>query len=246
MRKKTKPPLNLKLWQVWEFAAKIRRKYGAVMLTAAIFCLMPFVGCDEKIDGDYYVRLGLAQYESGNYGGALESFTEAQSLKPAKTSLAELYSYIGNTYFQLDDYEKSEANLLQSVAHDPEYFKGWVNLGVIYRKIGDDEKAKDAYLRALELDPENSDSISLYIRLSSLYLSDRKAVSALELLDKAEELYPNLPVIHAYKGLSYAIMSDREKAEYELSLANDYDRIDEIREQVERILSKPARTSVGG
>lgn len=228
------------------------KKRLPALLTAVLTAAFVFAGCSQKNTGDYYAELGMARNDEQDYLGAIENYQKALTLKLKDTSPAELHLYIGNAYYRLEDYDNSLISFEKCVEESPDYFKGWEGLGLVYSKTGDESAAEEAYLKALELDPENAGSISLYINLSFLYLSDNKAVSALEILEKAEAICPEMSseeradpnlsgrrettsTIYAYKALAYSALNRHSEAEYELSRAEShgYDFIGEIRERLD-------------
>ena len=97
-----------------------------------------------------YNNLGAVQSELGEIDRATESFERSVAIAPRATS----YSNLGNLRFYRGQY--SEAAGLYQLAIDlsPNEDKYWGNLGDAYRmrrQTGDEEKANDAYGRAIEL-----------------------------------------------------------------------------------------------
>lgn len=208
-------------------------------LIAAAFIVLftaAFVSCGA-VAGDNLAREGKDLYKDGNYSQALSSFLAAdeKGLKYFKKS--ELYSCIGNCYLKMDDYESSIEYHLKCLEEDPEYFDGWVNLGVAYRKLGNNDKAMTCYEVALNYDPKNESSALLYISLGSLYIELGKPISAINYLEMAQIIYPEQSNIYAYLSIAYAMALEPEKSDtaFEKARSLGYSRINEIQEQLDKL-----------
>ena len=79
------------------------RKIIAAVLTASF--AVSLAACGSS--GDKLARQGEEQYSEGNYSQALSIFLDAEKSGLKNYKIEELYSCIGNCYFQLDDYDKS-------------------------------------------------------------------------------------------------------------------------------------------
>ena len=109
--------------------------------------------------------------------------------------------------------------------------------GVCYSKLGRTDDALKTYEKALEYDPQNADSVGLYVSLGSLYISQNKPYTAIDYLEKASEIYPEQPAAHAYLAIAYAMAYEYDKSDEQLILASGYgyDRIDEIKERINEV-----------
>ena len=202
--------------------------------------VLTFVSCgntDTAPNGDKCAEKGAELYAEGKYSEALASYLEAEISGIEDFGTAELYSSIGNCYYKRGEYDKCIEYQLRCLDADPEYFNGWVNLGVAYRKSGDRDKALKCYETALNYDPYNSSSIPLYISLGSLYIEFGKPISAIEYLETAQAVYPETPDIYAYLAIAYKMAFEYEKSEEALATAQElgYTRIAEIQEQLNKL-----------
>ncbi len=211
----------------------IFKKFIAAVLTAVF--AVSLVSCGSS--GDKLAKEGKEQYSEGNFSGALATFLNAEKSGLKSFNKAELYSCIGNCYFQLDDYDKSIEYQTKSLEEDPEYFDGWVNLGVVYRQSGDNEKAMTCYEVALNYDPENGASLQLYVSLGALYIELGKPISAITYLEKAEAVSKDVPDVYAYLAIAYAMALEPEKSDTAFSKAQSlgYPNMSEIQEQINKI-----------
>ncbi len=202
---------------------------------ALLFAALTLSSCGAT--GDKSARTGKELYMQGSYSEALESLSAAEEKGVKSFNEAELYCYIGNCYFRLDDYEKCIDYQLKCLDVDPEYFNGWVSLGVAYKKSGDDDKAMTCYEVALNYDPENSESVALYISLGALYIEKGKPISSITYLEKAQVYYPESADIYAYLAIAYKMALEPEKSAEAFDKAKTlgYSKIDEIQEQLDKL-----------
>ncbi len=221
---------------------KINRiKYGLFIPAAAIFTVLAFTSCTAA-SGDKLAKNGKELYLQGSFSEALENLSSAEEKGIKTFNEAELYCYMGNCYYQLGNYEKSIDCQLKCLDKDPEYFSGWVNLGVAYKKSNEDDKAMTCYEVALNYDPENnsSDSGLLYISLGTIYLERGKPVSAITYLEKARDIYSGeneSSTVYAYLSIAYKMALEPEKSAeaFDKAKALGYPKMDEIQEQLDKL-----------
>ena len=211
----------------------------AKKLIAAILVMVfaaAFVSC-SPVNGDKLAKEGKELYTDGNYTDALNSFLSAEEAGLKNFKQEELYSCIGNCYLKLDNCDKSIEYQLKCLDENPEYFEGWVNLGVAYRKSGNNEKAMTCYEVALNYDPKSTESGPLYISLGVLYIELGKPISALTYLEMAQTIYPEQPDIYAYLSIAYAMALEPDKSDTAFETAKNlgYPRMGEIQEQLNKL-----------
>ena len=196
-----------------------------------------FVSCGAVISGDKLARQGKELYTSGNYTEALDKFLAADENGLKTFKQEELYSCIGNCYLKLNDCDSSIEYQLKALDENPEYFDGWVNLGVAYRRSGNNDKAMTCYKVALNYDPRTEESGPLYISLGVIYLELGKPISALDYLEMAKTIYPEQPEVYAYLSIAYAMALEPEKSDtaFETARSLGYSRMSEIQEQLDKL-----------
>ena len=215
------------------------RLMTARKLIAAVLVMIfaaAFVSCSSG-NGDKLAKQGKEQYTAGNYAEALDSFLAADESGLKYFKKEELYSCIGNCYLKMEDYEKSIDYQMKCLDENPEYFDGWVNLGVAYRKSGNNDKALTCYEVALNYDPKTTESGPLYISLGVLYIELGKPISALNYLEMAKVIYPTQPDVYAYLSIAYAMALEPEKSDTAFETAKNlgYSRMNEIQEQLDKL-----------
>ena len=106
-------------------------------------------------------RLGVALYRQNRIAEAMEQFRSAIRIKPDFTM-----AYYNLSFCQIEqgDLEGAIRSMRRCVQSAPEYAKGWHRLALLEEQNGDIAKSRQAYHRALALDPAN-DNIKEQLRL---------------------------------------------------------------------------------
>lgn len=214
-------------------------KLGRIVLFAAAagMSAVMLTSCGRYSKDDNIVYDAIEEYDSGDYEAALEQLQTANVEKFKAMKPENYYFYLGETYFKLGDYEQSLNAHLHALKIKPTLFKSRVTAGVCYSKLGRMDDALKTYEKALEYDPQNADSVGLYVSLGSLYISQNKPYTAIDYLEKASAIYPEQPAAHAYLAIAYAMAYEYDKSDEQLILASGYgyDRIDEIKERINEV-----------
>ena len=105
--------------------------------------------------------------QANDAGGAL---TLIQAALDAKPDFAEGWNRRATLFFLRGDYVSAMAAIRETLRHEPRHYGAWAGLGRILQTTGDDQKALDAYRRALAIHPhlenlqEEIDSLTLKLR----------------------------------------------------------------------------------
>jgi tetratricopeptide (TPR) repeat protein len=75
---------------------------------------------------------------------AVEHYRRAMALAPRNYTI---YEELGLLYDELEEHATAEEMLREAVRLEPNYLRGWYNLGIFYARRGLKEKARRAYLR---------------------------------------------------------------------------------------------------
>jgi tetratricopeptide (TPR) repeat protein len=86
------------------------------------------------------------------------------------------------------------------IASNPHHSQAYVERGDVYRRMGDREKARDDYKKAIECDPENADAFCLLGDISRLW-DDHETI--LHCFRRAIELQPTNPGFYGALALYY-------------------------------------------
>ncbi len=159
------------------------------------------------------VSKALSLYGNGRYSEALSCLRIAQRLTPEGYSKEQVLLYLAWVHEAMEHWDQAISFSLKAIGCNPHYAEGYFNLGQIYTAQEQLTKARDAFVKAVELAPEDPD----YRRaLSISWLRCGDAPRALFHSLKAEALAPG-----------------REPTDYEniVYLSADYMRFYRLAEQ---------------
>ena len=92
--------------------------------------------------------MGILQSKKGLYSNAVRELEEALVLEcdPARGSY-----YLGICFNQLDRIEDAERAFHQAIAADPHFDRAWYQLGIVWDRKGDVDRAREMYQRARQV-----------------------------------------------------------------------------------------------
>jgi len=108
-----------------------------------------------------YERLGLREYEKGNYKQAIEYYSKAIEYNPNDASL---YNNRGLAYYNLQQYDKAIADYTKAIEIKPDFADAYYNRGLAYFRKGSSynleprKKAISDFTKAIELRPDFVDA----------------------------------------------------------------------------------------
>ncbi len=184
--------------------------------------------------GDSSAEKGLELYNEGKYEEAIDELDNAIEKGTDKYELREVYSALGGSYLELDDYENAIDTYKKAIDEDSTSVSNWVNLGVAYRQNGDLSDAEECYTKALEIDPEYAE---LRSSLGTLYIVKDEPEKAIVEFEKAMELNPNLAVTCGNAALAYAMTGDFKRADELLKKSKvlGYENTDVIQSKIDEL-----------
>ncbi|WP_062429438.1 tetratricopeptide repeat protein [Treponema endosymbiont of Eucomonympha sp.] len=98
---------------------------------------------------------GVLFAKRGDYGTAIECFTDALKLDP---NLAAVYHNRGRVYHDKGDYDRALADYTQAIKLDPNDATVYSNRGAAYYSKGDYVRAAADFIQVIRLDPNNADA----------------------------------------------------------------------------------------
>jgi tetratricopeptide (TPR) repeat protein len=113
-------------------------------------------------------ELSDAYFAAGNAAGAIKLLQEQLKKEPYAVGI---YSNLGNQYYNLQQYDKSEEAYLKCISIAPTISSYYASLGKINEMIKNKDKAISYYQKALELQPNDYETIA-----SLRKLQDKKDV----------------------------------------------------------------------
>lgn len=128
------------------------------------------------------------------------------------------WNQLGWAYLKTDQLENAEQCFNKSIAINEKWDNAYVGKGVLYRKIGNLDKAKQNYLKAIELVPDNAEAFSSLLVIELMEGNDKKAV---EYGERAWKLRKDLPSIPANLAVAYHYLGDLKKRDEFFNLADE-------------------------
>lgn len=157
-------------------------------------------------------ELGKLKFRLKQYPEAIDLLQRRIGLDPDND---EAYYYIGLSYKEMKEYQKSLAALRTaadlSAAKQPR-FDRYFWLGILYAQVDSTQQARAAFQRAVELDPENPMAAIAYRQLGFYKLLEKKWNDATEQLEKAVSLNDKDVQSWVWLGQGYQNAGNRSKA----------------------------------
>ncbi|GFO25980.1 stress-induced-phosphoprotein 1-like [Plakobranchus ocellatus] len=116
---------------------------------------------------------GNAAFKDGKYPEAIQSYTEAIRRNPDD---AKLYSNRAACYTKVMEFVLALKDSEECIRLDPKFIKGYLRKGAILSAMKEPTKATNAYLKALELDPNHPEALEGYRKALMAENDDPEAV----------------------------------------------------------------------
>ena len=142
----------------------------------AMKLLQPLVN-RKNVPWPVYHFSGIAFIQKKEYKTALSFLYE--SIKEGADE-PETYHSVSICYFNLGDYKQAEEYEEKALQLKPEFFKGWLHLGSVYRAQAKLDEALKCYQKANQLDQK---SASVAYRIGEIYNDQGDLNKALELFE---------------------------------------------------------------
>jgi tetratricopeptide (TPR) repeat protein len=202
---------------------------------------------DTRLYSRITCREGFMQLHYSNYSRAIELLLEADRGINKPDHILELKDYyflalihsgLGKVYERNDDREKSvnaylkAVQLCESIGMRTRLSWHYLNVGIGYIALNDQENAEAYFQKAIDVADDTSEQAraGAYANLGYCYYEKRKYDEALELFEKAEQLYKalaeddyyNFSIIEAWRGRLFAELHKTERATQHYIKALDY------------------------
>ena len=149
----------------------------------------------EPQNHEVWDLLGVLYMQVGEYQNSENCITRAIEIKP------EVY-YLENLallYMKSEKYEQS-AGIYEILVRNNCKYEYWFSLGMAYKNLSQWDDAKNAYLKAIELNPQSHES---YFNLAYLYFNDNEPYEAVKCYEKALKITPDDWESEYFLGLAY-------------------------------------------
>jgi tetratricopeptide (TPR) repeat protein len=161
---------------------------------------------------------GIAyHFGAGDFGRALADFNAVLAIDPSNVAA---YAFRGLTYSEMGDPQQGLKDVNMAIKLAPKYAYSYGNLGAIYNKLHQHDKAVEAFSKQIEASSSGTPQAYSGRGFSYLNLDDRD--SALTDFNKALTLNPTYGIALGYRGRIYV-----ERGQYDLALKD----LDEARRQ---------------
>jgi tetratricopeptide (TPR) repeat protein len=155
----------------------------------------------------------MAGVHENNYVEGIQAMNDVAQLYPHDKRLNFL---IGYWLYKLDEYERSKMFTLKALADDPAYATAYNQMGYLYSRSREYDKAIEAmakYVSLLPNEPNPHDSYGEMLRLSGRF------EDALEQYRIALKMDPTFYISQKELGETYAVMGQEERARTEYDKA---------------------------
>ena len=156
-----------------------------------------------------YFNAGVKAFNAKDYEGALSSFGKASQLDPEN---GDIWGNIAASYFNLTEYDESIKAYETAISFKTDKTDLYKQLGNVYSRKGDQEKAKEYWEKAAELgatgDPEEA-AVS-YFNLGATYANSGQNIEAIKAFRKAVKHNPEHFEAHYQLGLTLVGMNQME------------------------------------
>jgi serine/threonine protein kinase len=201
-----------------------------------------------------HARLAEAWTELDYTDKAKDEILRAETLVPDHSSLSpeeSLYlQAIANTVLRKFAQVIENYHEIAQTATDKEKARVFIDLGRAYEKDDQLNKAKDYYLEAAKLAPQDA---AAFLRLGILYTQQQAAESALDAFQKAESFYQALSNLEGLtearyqRGLLFNNLGKQSEASAQLERALEMARtIDSKHQQIKTLLQLARASDIGG
>lgn len=112
---------------------------------------------DIETVNDWLILANL-NYEDGNYYEAIKLYEMVLSeFELTDDIMVNTIVNLGLNYVCIENYDDAIDSYMEGIKIDPNNAIIWVNLGIAYKEIGNKKKAKKAFKKAYEFDPDDKD-----------------------------------------------------------------------------------------
>jgi tetratricopeptide (TPR) repeat protein len=134
-------------------------KIPVYCLLSTVYCLL-FFGCalprivvlDDPLSPEEHLNLGVSYEKKGELDNALKEYKEASGKLPAA------YLFMGNIYFNTEEYDEAETYYKKAIKKDLYNADAYNNLAWLYYTKNEKlDEAEKLALKAMDLNPAKKD-----------------------------------------------------------------------------------------
>lgn len=152
---------------------------------------------------------GRAYAGKREFAKAFVDLTRALELAESTEDLRNLYNERGNAYFSARDYPKAIKDYEQVIKIDPDFAKGWNNLGITYRALG---QLDEAFLKLDQAHRLDANSARALMNRGRVYVARNDSNMARKDFDQAVELDPEDAAAWIDRGMFQYLLNEHQEA----------------------------------
>ncbi|MGC8789943.1 MAG: tetratricopeptide repeat protein [Desulfurella sp.] len=164
-----------------------------------------------------YINRGIVFFELNRYNEALKDFKKAQSIDPndpyAYYNSAIVYNEMASTALENDDtylyYKKAKDELTKAIQNDPNFYKAYINIGMVNYELAFYQDAINDFTKALQIQPL---SYKAYYNRGIVYYILGNLIAAESDFTNAIEINPDYADAYFNRGLVYKQKNNIKKA----------------------------------
>lgn len=184
-----------------------------IKLILILFLVVTLFSCSVSDDTKKLMSIDQ-KMNNGQYAEAIQESNKYVQNYPKSF---KGWNLLGWAYLKTDQLEKAEQCFNKSIIINEKWDNAYVGKGVLYRKIGNSNKSKQSYLKAIELVPDNAEAFSSLLVIELMEGNDKKAVEYGEHAWKLRKNYPSIP---ANLAVAYHYLGNLKKRDEFFNLAD--------------------------
>ena len=194
-------------------------------MTLLAVCLS-LAGCGQGLSNDDVDRL-LELDQRYNAGDAEYVIEQATAYVQQYPKSHRGWSLIGWAHVDLEQLSEARDCFRKALQIEPSWDNGYVGLGVVCRREGKLAEARENYLQAIRLVPDNAEAFSSLLVIELMEGNDKLAV---EYGERAWAIRDNYASIPANLSIAYHYLGDEQKRDeyFEHAKRLNYDRLDSL------------------
>jgi len=173
-------------------------------LVLVLFLGAIMLGCSGSEDNRKLMEIDRLM-NSGQYAPAVQKSEKYVQDYPESY---KGWTILGWAYLKNDQSEKAEECFDKAISINDKWDNSYVGKGVLYRQQGKLDQARESYLKATSLLPDNAEAFSSLVVIELMQGNDQKAV---EYGEKAWALRKDYPSIPANLAIAYHYLGNTAK-----------------------------------
>jgi tetratricopeptide (TPR) repeat protein len=171
-----------------------------------------------------YINRGIVLFELNRYDEALKDFKKAQIINPknayAYYNSAIVYTKMASTTLENDNtylfYQKAKDELTKAIQNDPNFYKAYINRGLVNYKLAFYQDAIDDFTKAIQLKPLDYKAYYnrgiVYYILDNFKAAESDFTNAIEINPDNADAYFNRGLVYKHEDNSKGALADFYKA----------------------------------